>query len=104
MKVERFFHIRPSIGVVGRGGATVRVVGDTEMVGQVDVQVAFCSPKDMFCKRVGRQLATNAPLKVVSLRYLPHELKRVADKVTRTCKVYTNDNYMFSLRYFLPKE
>jgi hypothetical protein len=39
MKSTRFFHIRPNLN---NGGATVRVTGDDESIGQVDVQVAFC--------------------------------------------------------------
>lgn len=102
--IKRYFHIRPETGSKGKfNGATVLVVGDTEMPAQVDVQVAHCSRKDMFCKAIGRQLANKAPLKIVPLRYLPNELARIEDSVYGYELDNTND-FLFSLRYFLPKE
>ena len=104
MKVVRYFHIRPQGGAKGKfNGATVQVVGDTEMPAQVDVQVTFCSRKDMFCKKVGRTLASTAPLKVVPLRYLPNELARIEDAVYGHELDNAND-FLFAVRYFLPKE
>lgn len=42
MRVERYFHIRPNYK---NGGATVRVVGDTDtLYAGVKVQVSFCHP------------------------------------------------------------
>ena len=103
MKVERFFHLRRFGGIYPetRGGATVRVTGDTEHVGQVDVQVTFCSKKDVYCKKTGREVAAKAPVKVVPLRYLPQELKRIAEKAG--CHSQFQDQ-SFAVRYFLPKE
>ena len=99
MKVVRYFHLRPFMEM--KGGATVKVVGDTDNPAQVDVQFVKCSRKDAFCKKTGRSFADKAPLKVVPLRYLPNELERIGAKVGV-------DNlaadYFFACRYFLPKE
>lgn len=104
MKVVRYFHIRPAAGIKGKfNGATVLVIGDTEIPAQVDVQVAFCSRKDMYCKRVGRATAEKSPIKIVPLRYLSNELSRIEEQVYG----YELDNkqdFLFALRYFLPKE
>jgi NADH:ubiquinone oxidoreductase subunit D len=104
MKVVRFFHIRPAAGIKGKfNGATVLVVGDTEYPQQVDVQVATCSRKDMYCKKVGRTLAMKAPLKIVPLRYLSNELARIENGVYGYELDNTSD-FLFAIRYFLPKE
>jgi len=104
MIVKRYFHIRPTAGVKAKfNGATVLVIGDTEVPAQVDVQVAFCSRKDMFCKKVGRDLSAKGPLKIVPLRYLSNELARIEDAVYGYELDNVND-YLFALRYFLPKE
>jgi len=103
-KVVRFFHIRP-YGKSGRGGATVQVTGDSERVGQVDVQTTFCSKKDMYCKKTGRSLAVEAPVKVVALRYLPQELARIQLEMAKRTKLpFELGDYTYSIRYFLPKE
>jgi hypothetical protein len=113
-RVERFFHIRTGST---HGGATVRVVGDTEIVGQVDVQVAFCHSGggmkdgkkfrgDPFCKKEGRSRAAASPMKVVPLRYLPAELGRIEAKALKMAKrswAIGND-FTFAIKYFLPKE
>jgi hypothetical protein len=126
-RVERFFHIRTGSTT---GGATVRVVGDTEIVGQVDVQVAFCHSGggirevvcvdrhdvpftkkvpfkgDPFCKKEGRSRAAASPMKVVPLRYLPAELGRIEAKALKMAKrswAIGND-FTFAIKYFLPKE
>lgn len=103
-QVTRFFHIRP-YGKSGRGGATVKVTGDTERVGQVDVQAAFCSKKDMFCKRIGREEAAKGPTKVVPLRYLPQELGRIQLEMAKKTKLpFELHDFTYGVRYFLPKE
>jgi hypothetical protein len=123
MKIERFFHIRPNMN---NGGATVRVVGDTDKVGQVDVQVAFCHTHtkpiytpdgkvalpdrgDPYCRKTGRETASKAPVKIVPLRYLPKELERVWAEAYKKqagheypCPI--TGHYDFSVKYFLPKE
>lgn len=104
MKIERFFHIRTGKKT---GGATVRVTADTDQIGQVDVQVSNCSKKDPFCKKTGRTLAAEAPIKVVPLRYLPAELDRIANKAFKRCKtpnMMGMFDYSFAIKYFLPKE
>lgn len=103
--IERFFHIR---GRGPKGGATVRVVGNDERVGQVDVQVVECSRMDNFNKAKGRELAAHKPIKVVPLRYLPHELARIEDRLVahkriRPVSEFAHD-YTFAVKYFLPKE
>lgn len=104
MKVVRYFHIRPAAGVKGKfNGATVQVVGDTDLPAQVDVQVTFCSRKDMFCRRTGRDVVQSAPLKIVALRYLPNELARIEEAVYGYELDNAND-WLFAIRYFLPKE
>ena len=102
-KVVRFFHIR-GFGTT-HGGATVQVTGDTELLGQVDVQVARCSKRDQFVKKTGRAEAAKAPIKVVPLRYLAQELGRINTDVVRKCgKGAMGVDYTFALKYFLPKE
>jgi len=94
--IVRYFHIRTGT----KGGATVRVAGDTNLLGQVDVQFALCSKRDNFVKKLGRSFAEAAPVKVVPLRYLPQELQRIADKARSR---HTTD-YTYGIKYFLPKE
>src|SRR5689334_3030957 len=107
MRVERFFHIRPDLN---NGGATVRVVGNTEQVGQVDVQVAYCHSHttenrgDPYCKATGRDYATKSPMKIVPLRYLPRELERIQAVVARRTGGFVINDFNFSMKYFLPKE
>lgn len=113
MNVTRFFHIHPDFARKSKTrtfaqkhkyrGATIMVSGNTEYVGQVDVQVSFCSKKDEFDKKIGRREAEKAPIKVVQLRYLPRELARIEAEVYG----YALDNqsdFLYSIPYFLPKE
>jgi hypothetical protein len=106
MRVERFFHIRP-FGQT-RGGATVRVVGDTANPSHVEIQAVCCSRKDPYNKAVGREMAAAKPAKRVALRYLPKELAEIeqaAGSIVHNVqmKKYPAD-YTFALKYFLPKE
>ncbi len=106
MQVERFFHIRPMDESVKRkfNGCTVLVRGDTDYVGQVELQTSFCSRKDPFCRRDGRIMAIkNNKVKIVALRYLPNELARIEDQIHGYELDNAND-FLFSMRYFLPKE
>lgn len=104
MQVERFFHIR-DIFENSKGGATIRVVGDTEHVGQVDVQYVECSRKDNYNKAQGRSLSAKAPIKVVSLRNLPAELDAIATRAQRHGRVKAVRRYYeYAIKYFLPKE
>lgn len=99
-KIIRYFHIRP--GMFSHGGATVKVTGDTTTVGQVDVQVAHCSRKDNYVKKVGRDVVERQPTKIVPLRYLPQELSRISDSVAKNTGDWTDFSY--AIKYFLPKE
>lgn len=102
MKVERFFHIR---GFYPYGGATVRVTGDTDHPGQVEVQHAVCSKKDMYCKRTGRELALSRTPRVIPLRSLPKEIADITRKAEQINHGYLQTrDYNFALRYFLPRE
>lgn len=106
-QVERFFHIRNPkwMDAAHKGGVTVRVVGDTDHVGQVDVQFTECSKKDNFCKKTGRSYAARAPVKVVPLRFLPQELSRIADTAIKNKRIIAaTDDFTFAIKYFLPKE
>lgn len=94
MKVVRFFHVR-SWGTT-HGGVCVKVTGDTEKIGTVDVQAAACSRKDQYVKAIGRNEAEKAPVKVIALRYLPKELGYFDRKGAQ--------DFTFAIKYFLPKE
>ncbi len=95
-QVVRYFHLRKGT----KGGATVKVTGDTNILGQVDVQYAQCSKQDNYIKAVGRAEAAKAPIKIVPLRYLPQELGRISDRA----KIRHQTDYTFAIKYFLPKE
>jgi hypothetical protein len=110
-QVVRYFHIRPlkrqnkEWVYQQRHGATVRVVGDTENIGKVQVQFAFCSGRDMYCKKIGRLEAIKAEVRTISLRHLPSELHQISEEVdARTKSRMTEDtDYGFAMKYFLPK-
>ena len=95
-QVVRYFHIRTGT----KGGATVCVKGDTNALGQVDVQYSLCSKKDNFVKAMGRSFAEKAPIKIVPLRYLPQELERIRIKA----KAFHATDFSYTIKYFLPKE
>jgi NADH:ubiquinone oxidoreductase subunit D len=104
MNVNRYFHIRtPDSAKKKFTGATVKVSGNTEYVGHVDVQVTFCSKKDLYCKATGRAKADAAPIKVVALRYLPNELARIEDHAFGF-ELENKQDFLFAMKYFLPKE
>jgi hypothetical protein len=109
MKVVRFFHIRP-VGVARnpKGGATVRVEGETDG-GPVRVQVAMCSKKDMFCRKTGRDTAAAKAVKTIPLNQLPHLLGRTEEKMYQQLRrVRPGDrhihDYSFATKYFKAKE
>ena len=105
--VERFFHIRTR---GAKGGATIRVVGDLDNIGKVNVQYTICSKKDVFCKKTGRSYAANAPVQEVALRDLAGKLAEIWCDVFRiepesfdfAWRAQTRD-FSFAIRYFLPK-
>ena len=110
MKTVRYFHIRPIVRRLGRfmvyekGGATVRVTGDSEDISNVTIQSISCSKDDNFVRRNGRVLASKAPEEVIKLRYLGMHLAEIAEDVEDRCKKPTQDSdYNFALKYFLPK-
>jgi 1,4-dihydroxy-2-naphthoyl-CoA synthase len=111
VKVQRFFHLR--VGNQRNGGATVLVTGDTDKVGTVDVQTAFCSKKDNYCRKTGRDTAKAAPVETVPLRDLSRKLAEI-DKtaITRADNWFRKHpqeigfigrDFSFATRYFLPR-
>jgi hypothetical protein len=104
-QVVRYFHIRnfnPNAKRSKFNAATVRVEGNLNYVGQVDVQVAYCSKEDQFSRAKGREVANKATPKVMTLYNLPLELAKIDELVMgEECP---KDFYAFGIRYFLPKE
>jgi hypothetical protein len=113
VRVERFFHLRPDLN---NGGATVRVVGETDNPGHVDVQVAFCHTHakvkekdkgDAYNKRTGRKTAADARVRIIPLRHLPKELNKLWDEAHRRSgwgAFFNAPDYHYAMKYFLPKE
>lgn len=111
MKVQRFFHIR--IGGQRNGGATVLVTGDTESIGRVLVQTAFCSKKDNYCRKTGREVAKQALEIPVALRDLSRYLSDIEQGILVKQDnwfrkhpddvKYVSRDYSFAVRYFLPR-
>lgn len=107
MTVSRILHVRvrPQMEFAPdmRGGATVLVEGDAS---GVNVQVAFCHPKDVFCKKSGRTRAAAAPVERIPLRQLPAALGLIHKTVHKRAKVpFTYfPPYEMKIRDFLPKE
>lgn len=109
---SRFFHLRNPFNVL-RGGATVLVTPLQEDPFCVQVQSTFCSKKDLFCRKTGRQQAELAPKEIIALRDLGTYLYNIEDRmlcrVLLQCKKHpeVRDNYIhnwdFAIRYFLPK-
>lgn len=100
-KVIRYFHIRPFDST--HGGTTVKVTGDLDILGQVDIQIAKCSKKDNYVKKIGRAECEKSPIKIIPLRYLPQELSRVsASQGKHPANLY--DDFTYAIKYFLPKE
>lgn len=79
-QVKRFFHVRDK--TQPRGGATVLVTGEDNGLA-VRVQVAYCSPKDQFCRATGRAAAREAMVIAIPLKGLPGLLKKVSKRVLR---------------------
>lgn len=96
-QVVRYFHLRAFMS--SHGGTTVKVTGDLDSPGQVDIQWVKCSKKDNYCKKTGRSLADKASTKIIPLRYLPKEL----DALHPTGGTIYG-GHAFAIKYFLPKE
>jgi hypothetical protein len=99
VKVTRYFHIREYGS--STGGATAKVTGDTDILGQVDIQYTKCSNRDLYCRKTGRLEADKAPVKIIPLRYLPRELENITE-ITTQCG--SGGMYDYAIKYFLPKE
>lgn len=105
-KVTRFFHLNHTLWFPSksrRNGATIVVTGDTDDPAQVDVRVAFCSRKDMYCKKTGREEALKAKPKIVMLRHLPREMLSIAVEADYAME-QQKGLFDFAVKYFLPKE
>lgn len=79
-QVKRYFHVRDKM--MPRGGATVLVTGEDGGLA-VRVQVAYCSPKDAFCRAAGRYTAQESRVVAIPLKGLPGLLHKVSKKVLR---------------------
>jgi hypothetical protein len=86
-----------------KGGATVLLTGDH--TSGITVQVAYCNPADVFCKKVGREYAEHAYATVVPLRALPGVLGKIQAQVMKRSHVsdYGRTNFDSKIRDFLPK-
>ena len=58
----------------------------------VKASMAWCSPKDQFCKRDGRSFALNGEVEVVNKRAIPAILAE-ADKICNLSKTHESDWY-----------
>jgi hypothetical protein len=88
-----------------RGGATVIVTGDPAVdFGWVTIQVAICNPKDVFCKKRGRETAEQAKAFDIPLRDLPAELGQLHRTIYKKVKVPPlRRSFEQTIRDFLPK-
>jgi hypothetical protein len=118
VRIERFFHIRPTI-IAGQsvfpanGGATVRVVYDTDGDGQCSVQVTHCSQKDGFSRKTGRETAGLKYVARMHIDELPKKLNRVSREVLKRTKWLSKServghelwtyNWGYVTKYFRPK-
>lgn len=77
-------------------GFTVKISPDlTEPHKRVNIQVAFCSSKDQFCKKTGRKEADQKETQLVSKRSLPYNLVKLTNRVGG--KDWYNENEFFYL-------
>lgn len=83
MRVERYFYIRAP-GTT-KGGATIRVVGDTNE-DEVAVQVTHCSQNTAFSRKEGRKYAEEKEHHRMPLADLPKKMMRTAHRVIKLCK------------------
>lgn len=60
----------------------------------VQVQIAFCHPRDEFSKKKGREFAQQTTIEAINTRKLP-ELLAAAQEVTG----YTGTDYLYVLKY-----
>lgn len=101
--VERYFHIRDHGRL--KGGATVRVVGDTNS-DKVSVQFTLCSNKDNFSRQIGRGQAMMKLKHRILLSELPEFLGKIHEHafVTGlTCTIPESVDYSYATKYFTPK-
>jgi hypothetical protein len=76
-------------------GFTLYVQPDPTNLRQVRVSGAWCSNKDQFCKKTGRELAVKAEIKSINARKLPDFLVRMQGE----CK--DNEHWPISYDYIL---
>lgn len=74
-------------------GATMYVSpSEDERICQV--QVALCSPKDEFNKKIGRETAMKAGIKIVNRRMVPKLAKRLAGECKAPWGYYEYDHLL----------
>jgi hypothetical protein len=104
---KRILHLRVRRSVFDvpamKGGATVLLTGD--LTSGITVQVAYCNPSDVFCKKLGREYATMAPAEIIPLRALPGVLGKIQAQVMKRSHQheYVRVNFDSKIRDFLPK-
>lgn len=121
--MERFYHIRAQQhgygAVLNNGGATVHLESIAGDPLHLRMRVAYCNPKDVFNKKIGRTLCIGAPggeglrrnpetgeaiavlipavepkeAKVVALRSLPSELGQVYRNVHHRMRIKRNNAF-----------
>lgn len=112
---QRYYHIRVhedahrEFPVRDKGGATVRIIQAENDPGRVGISVAWCSPKDVFNKRIGRETSMAMDCKIIPIRQLPSELAHVWKTVHKRAKetAYPHavrPNFDARMREWLPKE
>lgn len=65
----------------------------------IKVQVAMCSPKDNFCKKIGREQALQHEIKEINARDLPKTIGEFVSKTTWGCAWARGYDYM--LKYVI---
>lgn len=132
MKTTRIFHVRAPLQVRSRidkkdcspvfvmdrmnrtGGCTVLVTGDPDKPGLVEVQVAFCSKKDSYSRKLGIKTAKEKETYAVHIWDLPRELRDIEHQMLSQYSHYlkehpserkelTRPDWSFAMQFFTPK-
>lgn len=99
MQVIKYVHVR-NFGL--KGGATFRIVGDTDQVGIVSVQKSYCSLKDNFDKKKGRTIAEKHEAVAVPLRILAKHLAEECQVKQIKC-YFDSFDFQYLVNAFLPR-
>ena len=102
-KIEQMYSSIPC----PKGGATVRVSNRDSDPLYVDVQVAYCSPFDCFCRKTGREVASATVSKIVPIGSLHRELASIYNKAMRMSAIpkkhRVSRSFLNVAHFFLPK-